>query len=210
MLVRNNFIPFQNVSYCNNEQTVKEAMDHLESVGYRCVPVLEQSTNKFVGNIYLASIYRYLLKKVGDESDSIEKLIEDRDLSIPADSPFVEAFFKIRKYPFLPVLDDQNKLEGILTHSKIIDILEQSWGVKNGVYSITVSSSIYKGALKNFISIVSNEANIEGLLTLDDENRLFRRLVVTLSKKDVDDHKLQQLMKRLDKNGFRTIFVQSL
>lgn len=210
MLVRNNFTPFQNVSYCHDGQTVKEAMAHLESVGFRCVPVLKQSSKKFVGNIYLASIYRYLLKKVGDESDSIEALIEDKDLSIQADSPFVEAFFKIRKYPFLPVLDEQNELEGILTHSKIIDILEQSWGVKNGVYSITVSSSIYKGALKNFISIVSSEANIEGLLTLDDENRLFRRLVLTLSKKNVDDKKLEQLLKKLEKNGFRTLYVQSL
>ncbi|HET7657493.1 MAG TPA: hypothetical protein VFK37_04310, partial [Bacillales bacterium] len=81
---------------------------------------------------------------------------------------------------------------------------------KNGGYSITVSSSIYKGALKNFISIVSSEANIEGLLTLDDEKRLFRRLVVTLSKRDMDDNKLEHLKHKLEKSGFRVIYVQSL
>lgn len=210
MLIKNNYIPLTKVKFCDDEQTIQEAMEFLESVGFRCVPVLNRSTKTYLGNVYLASIYRYMLKNEGDPSDSIKKLVEDTDIYIHDEEPFINAFFNIREFPYLPVLNNEKKLSGILTHSKVIDVLQHSWGMKHGGYTITASSTVYQGALKKFVSVVSQQANIEGLLTLDDEDRVFRRLIVTLSGKSVDQKKVDLVVRKLEKNGFRVLSVQQI
>lgn len=209
MLIKNNFIPLTKVRYCDDGQTVQEAMDFLESVGFRCVPVLDASKT-YLGNVYLSRVYRYILKKEGTPEDSIKNLIVNSDVYIHEEEPFINAFFNIREYPYLPVVNEEKKLSGILTHSKVIDVLQNSWGLEHGGYTVTASSTVYQGALKKFVSIVSQQANIEGLLTMDDEDRLFRRLIVTLSSQSVDDKKVDQLTKKLEKNGFRVISVQKV
>ncbi|HET7578108.1 MAG TPA: cyclic di-AMP binding protein CbpA [Bacillales bacterium] len=210
MQIRNNFIPLSEVKHCHDGQTVQGAMDFLESVGFRCIPVLNQSTGEYLGNIYLVNIYRYLLKEKGQPGDTIENLMDDREVYIHEEEPFVNAFFNIRQYPYLPVVTESKKLTGILTHAKVIDVFQHSWGLKQGGYTITAVSTEYKGALKKFVSVVSQQANIEGLLTLDDEQRLFRRLIVTLSAKNVDDKKIDLITQKLEKNGFRVVSSQEI
>lgn len=210
MQVKNNDIPLSDVRFCENQQTVQSAMDFLESVGYRCVPVLNREEGTFLGNIYLVDVYRYLLKGEGQAEDNIQYLMRDSNIMIHEEDPFINAFFDIREFPYLPVVDHDQKLVGILTHSKVIDVLQNSWGMKNGGYTITASSTVYQGALKKFVSVVTQQANIEGLLTLDDEERLFRRFVVTLSAQSVDEKKVKWLESKLENNGYRVISVQKI
>lgn len=210
MQIKNNYIPLEKVQYCHDGQTVQEAMEYLESVGFRCVPVLSQTNGTYLGNVYVASIYRYLLKKEGEPDSSIQNLLQDQDIYIDEEKPFIDAFFNIREFPYLPVVNKDRKLAGILTHSKVIDVLQHSWGLENGGYTLTVVSTVYHGALKKFVSLVSPQANIEGLLTLDDKDRLLRRLIVTLSDKDVDRKKVDAITRNLEKNGFRVISVQEI
>lgn len=210
MQIKNNDISLAEVRYCDDEQTVQEAMDFLEAVGFRCVPVLDRSSGTYLGNIYLVDVYRYILKQEGEPADSIHHLIKDSKTYIHEEEPFINSFFNIREFPYLPVINEDQQLVGILTHSKVIDVLQHSWGMHHGGYTITASSSDYKGALKRFISIVTQFANIEGLLTLDDEARLFRRLIVTLSAKDVDQKKADLIAHKLEDQGFRVVSLQEI
>src|SRR5699024_6694938 len=137
-------------------------------------------------------------------------LMRDRDIYIHDEEAFINSFFNIREYPFLPVVDGNKRLLGILTHSKLIDVFQHSWGMHTGGYLITASSVDYKGALKRFIATITQYANIEGLLTLDDESRLYRRLIVTLSSKDVDQQKADYIVKKLENQGYKVVFMEKI
>lgn len=209
MKIKHNYVPKEQVRYCKESFTMNEALSLIEEVGYRCVPVLDNSGTKFLGNIYKIHILEAIRENKELINESIDNLITEKESFIYEEYSFFKVFFTIRKLPFIAVLNEGNEFVGILTHAKVMDVLEDSWGVKSGGYTLTIVTSEYKGALKKIINILNKKTNIEGTLTLDNGSKLYRRIVVTLPKEKTIEE-VEELKTMLDKSGFKTVSMDKM
>lgn len=207
MQIKYNAIPKKNVTVCIENFTIQEALEVLEESGFRCIPVLDIEKKKFLGNIYKSRIYEYMVKNAGPITDSVTKLIRDEDIFTYENSSFFKIFFTIKKYPYVAVLKENGEFNGILTHANVMALLEDSWGIKTGSYALTISTHEYQGALKNIVSIIKKYCNIQSLLTLDNESTFLRRVIVTLPK-NTTEKQFQEIVQKLEKEGFRVFDIE--
>ncbi|MCR6096468.1 CBS domain-containing protein [Salipaludibacillus agaradhaerens] len=209
MKIKYNVIPKENVRYCDTTFTIKEAAKTLEDSGFRCIPVLDDTGNYFKGNIYIQHIYRAIVKDTVKWEDSITKLIHDERVHIEEQASFFRIFSRIKRYPYLAVLNAEHQFAGILTHANVMEILEDSWGIQSGRYTLTVSTHEYQGALSNIVASVKKFTNIQSLMTLDNESTFFRRVIITLPESTTNDI-LQNMINHLETEGFRVFDVEKI
>ncbi|MCD7036164.1 cyclic di-AMP binding protein CbpA [Metabacillus sp. GX 13764] len=207
MKIRYNYVKKEAVKYCDIGSTVKDAYEMLKETGYRSIPVLSENGTKFEGLIYKVNVLEYYFEEEGKEEESISALIKDKDACINENDSFIKTFLTIRRLPFLGVLNESGEFTGILTHANIMDVLEDSFGLKTGGYLLTVATKEHKGAIKELVSTVK-DVNIEGMLTLDNGDYL-RRIVVNLSH-DLSEKKLQKIISKLEEKDFRVTYVDDV
>lgn len=209
MKIKYNIIPKHKVTVCKESFTVSEALEVLEDSGYRCIPVLSDDSRVFKGNIYAQLVYRALWKNSAALEDNVMDLVMDQDVFIEETASFFRVFKNIKKYPYLAVIEDNGDFAGILTHANVMSILEDSWGIEQGNYTLTVSTHEYQGALSSIMTSIKKFTTIHSLMTLDNESTFFRRVIITLPK-DISAETLQTMINHLEGDGFRVFDVEKI
>ena len=154
MLIKSLCIPKKKLTTVNETVTLQEAIDILENSGFRCVPILDETGTIFRGNIYKMHIYRHKANG-GDMNLPVTHLLKNATKFISINASFFKVFFSIKELPYISVLDDDNRFYGILTHSSLLNMLQQSWNVNTGSYVLTIASTGLKGDLANMTKIIS-------------------------------------------------------
>ena len=209
MLLKSLVIPKKSLTVVKESCTLEEAIVILENSGYRCVPVLDETETFFGGNIYKMHIYRHKANG-GDMSLPVTHLIKNTTKFINITSSFFKVFFTIKELPYIAVLDDSQRFYGILTHSSLLNMLQESWSVNNGSYVLTIISGGEKGSLAQISKIINQYASIANVMTLDTEkDRSLRRLLITLPA-GVSNETLNQIVTALEKKDFSIAEVEDL
>lgn len=193
----------------NEKATLEEALKILEDSGFRCVPILDDTGKIFRGNIYKMHIYRHK-SQGGDMSLPVTYLLKNATKTIKVNSPFYRVFFNIRDLPYIAVLDEENHFYGILTHSRLLDMLSNAWNMNTGSYVLTVLSDNERGNLVKIAKIISKYTNIAGCLTLDVKSgELVRRTLFTLPA-GVSRDTMETIVDRLEKRGYVVAEIEDL
>ncbi|MDN6293583.1 MAG: cyclic di-AMP binding protein CbpA [Alkalibacterium gilvum] len=209
MLIKQLTVPKNIVSIISEDATLEEAITLLEETGYRCVPVLDQSEKIFRGNIYKMHIYRHKANG-GDMSLPVTHLLKNATKYVHINSSFFKIFFMIKDLPYITVLDENNHFFGILTHSTLIDLLQQSWSIDSGSYVLTIASPGEKGDLTNISKIINRHCSIMSCITLDNQREnMVRRTIMTLEP-DVSEKTLNEIKKNLARKGFKVVQAENL
>lgn len=188
--------------------TLEEALELLEEFGYRCVPILDESGTIYRGNIYRMHLYKH--KSEGkDMSLPVTYLLKNATKFVHTSSSFYNIFFMIKDLPYITVLDENDHFYGILTHSALINLLEQSWKLDKGSYVLTIASAGEKGDLANIAKFVNRYSDIMSCITLDVEEGPIRRTIMTLEPSATSED-VENISKLLDRRGFRVIQVENL
>src|SRR5690606_26790768 len=180
-------------------------LEKLYESGYRCIPVLDDAEEKFVGNAYKVHILEDQLEQ--QEDVPISQLLVDKDAVISKESSFYKVFFSIKKLPYLAVVDEDGLFAGILTHSKIFEILEEAWGYKTGSCALTIVFPETDGILAKTLSEIKKKHPIQCVLSLDDQEWYLRKVIVTLSK-GATTKTVKDIETLLHKIGARIIDVE--
>jgi CBS domain-containing protein len=199
--VKYHFIPKQEVVFSKISDTVGDALDKMQKSGYRCIPVVDESGKRFEGLAYKVDILEYIYEQEGERREGIERIVEDSQAYVFERDSFFRAFYTIRRLPFLGVLNDHHEFVGILTHSNVFDVIEDSFGMNTGGYTLTIATHENKGTIKELGTLLKNY-NIGGLLTLDNGDKYVRRIVVNITD-NLDDAALHKLIAKLEKKDFR-------
>lgn len=196
----------------SEDTTLQEAIDLLEATGFRCVPILDETGKIYRGNIYKMHIYRHK-SRGGDMSLPVTHLLKNATKYIHLKSSFFKVFFMIKDLPYITVLDENNHFYGILTHSSLIDMLQQSWSIEQGSYVITVAVPIEKGSLAEVAKIINRTCSIMSVLSLDLKHEQghtkVRRLIFTLEP-NIQQKDLDIIQRNLDKKGYSIVSVEDL
>ena len=209
MLIKSLCIPKNKLTTVSETVTLQEAIDILEKSGFRCIPILDETGTIFRGNIYKMHIYRHKANG-GDMNLPVTHLLKNATKFISIDASFFKVFFSIKELPYISVLDEDNRFYGILTHSSLLNMLQQSWNVNTGSYVLTIASTGQKGDLANMAKIISRFCSISSCITLDvEQDDLVRRTMITLESGMTKDT-LKELTAALSKKGFRVVEVEDL
>ncbi|KRN27878.1 CBS domain-containing protein [Lactobacillus selangorensis] len=189
--------------------TLTEALKILEDSGYRCVPILDETGQIFRGNIYKMHIYRHK-SRGGDMNLPVTYLLKNATKTIPINAPFFKVFFNIKDLPYIAVLDEDSTFYGILTHSKLLDMLSDSWNVKVGSYVLTVLSNGDRGDLTIMSKIISKTTTIASCITLDaKQDSYVRRTLFTLPT-GITPKQLKTIVARLERRNFRVSEIDDM
>lgn len=187
--------------------TLEEALELLEEYGYRCVPIVDASGKLYRGNIYRMHIYKH--KSEGkDMSLPVTYLLKNANKYVHTYSSFYSIFFMIKDLPYIAVLDENDHFYGILTHSAIINLLEQSWKINSGSYVVTIAAAGEKGDIAAITRIINRYSDIMSLITLDGDTPI-KRAIVTLDP-NLSKEQLDKMSAQLDKRGYRVVQVEDL
>lgn len=187
--------------------TLEEALTLLEDYGYRCVPILDESGKIYRGNIYRMHLYKH--KSEGkDMSLPVTHLIKNATKFVHTYSSFYSIFFMIKDLPYITVLDENDHFYGILTHSALINLLEQSWKINAGSYAVTIAAAGEKGDIAAITRIVNRYSDIMSLITLDGDTPI-KRAIVTLAP-NMTKANLDKMADQLDRRGYRVVQVEDL
>jgi len=146
-------------------------------------------------------IYRHK-SRGGDMSLPVTTLMKNATKTISVDSPFFKVFFNIKDLPYIAVLDENNLFYGILTHSRLLSMLSDSWNLDISSYVLTVSSSGDRGDLEKMSKIFAKYVSVAACMTLDAKsNEVVRRTLFTLPS-GTDIETLKEIIKRLEKKSF--------
>ncbi|MGL0749103.1 cyclic di-AMP binding protein CbpA [Secundilactobacillus paracollinoides] len=209
MLLKSLVKPKERLVTVQENVTLEEALKVLEDSGYRCVPILDETGTIFRGNIYKMHIYRHK-SRGGDMQLPVTTLLKNATQFITVNAAFFNVFFSIKDLPYIAVLDANNKFYGILTHTRLMDMLSQSWNVNIGSYVLTVVSPGDRGDLASIAKIITKYTSIASVISLDaQEGELVHRIMFTLPE-DVDKDKLDRIVKALERKEFRVPEIEDL
>lgn len=209
MLLKTLVYKKKDLTTVSETSNLEEALEILETSGYRCVPILDTSGNIFRGNIYKMHIYRHKANG-GDMTLPVTHLLKNATKFIYLDTSFFKVFFTIKELPYIAVLDSQNHFYGILTHSTLLGMLSQSWSVEQGSYVLTIASTGKQGDLAAISKIIAKYSSIASCITLDiEKDEYIRRTLITLpshTEKSVCD----SIVNHLEKKNYKVIEIENL
>ncbi|KRM69325.1 cyclic di-AMP binding protein CbpA [Apilactobacillus ozensis] len=209
MLMKSLVKPKSRLTTLNENATLEEALKVLEDSDFRCVPVLDTTGNIFRGNIYKMHIYRHK-SRGGDMQLPVTTLLKNATKFVNINSAFFYVFFSIKDLPYITVLDNNNNFYGILTHTRLLDMLSQSWNVNIGSYVVTVLSHGDRGDLEGMSKIISKYTSIASVISLDaQEGELVHRVMFTLPN-SVDKELLSRITAALERKSFRVAEIEDL
>ncbi|MDF7682091.1 cyclic di-AMP binding protein CbpA [Lactobacillus sp. ESL0679] len=213
MLIKSLVIKKDYLTTVNEHATLEEALKILEDSGFRCVPILDDTGTIFRGNIYKMHIYRH--KSQGkDMSLPVTDLLKNATKTIKVNSPFFKVFFTIKDLPYITVLDEGGKFYGILTHSRLLDMLSNAWNVKTGSYVFTVLTDNDRGNLAKMTKVITKYSNIAGVMSLDataaeSDGTFVRRILFTLPS-GVTLEVLKTIVGKLEHKGYVVTEIEDL
>lgn len=188
--------------------TLEEALELLEEYGYRCVPVLDETGTIYRGNIYRMHLYKH--KSEGkDMSLPVTHLLKNATKYVHTSSSFFSIFFMIKDLPYITVLDENDHFYGILTHSALINLLEQSWKLEVGSYVLTIAAAGEKGDLAAITRIINRHSDIMSCITLDGDGSPIKRTIMTLEPSATEEV-VEKISTALDRRGYRVVQVENL
>ncbi|WP_284139099.1 MULTISPECIES: cyclic di-AMP binding protein CbpA [unclassified Virgibacillus] len=208
MLVSNDYVNKKDVVYVTENTSMKDVMTKLADSGYRCIPVLDESGEKYVGNIYKVDLLKY--EKEHSLDDAVAQLVSDREIGfVKEDDPFFKVFSTIKQLPYLAVVNEEKDFLGILTNGNVIQVLENAWGVHNGSYSLTIGTIEYAGVLRKMLKIINKYCNVQSVISLNNNSKYVRRVCIVLPK-EVTEEMAKKIEADLDRNNFTVTDIEKL
>lgn len=207
MLIKNDYLGRQDVVYVKENDSMQDVLNRLEETGYRCIPVLDESGNKYVGNIYKVHLLEY--DRDHSLNETVSKLVSDQDGYVKEDDPFFKVFSSIKRLPYLAIVNDSEEFKGILTNGNVIQVLENAWGANIGSYSLTIGTIEYSGVLRKMLKIVNKHCNVQSVISLNNGSKYVRRVCIVLPD-EVDEQTVNTIEKDLDTNNFTVTDVEKL
>ena len=206
MLVKQKQFKKNDVVFVKENDTISSVLGILNDCGYRCIPVLDEAGDKFIGNIYKIEVLEYKLKS-GDMKQPVKNLTEEPDAYIHENSSFYEVFHSIKQLPYLAVVDTKGHFSGILPHSRVFELLEEAWGYKTGSCALTVAIPDTDGIMIKVLSAVKKIWQVHCLFSLDNDTTYLRRVILTLEK-GATEKTVADIDAALNKVGARIVDIE--
>ncbi|MBM7618059.1 CBS domain-containing protein [Weissella uvarum] len=193
--------PKERLTTVTESTTLSEALTILEDYNFRAIPIVDSTGQLYRGVVYKMHLYRHLAKD-GDMQLPVTAVMRNMTKFINLDDSFFDLTFAIRDLPFISVLDQQNHFIGIITHTRYMKLLEDSWEPEEGNYVITLVADGERGSLDRAAKIMSRYTTLLSIVTVNPTEQLRTGRIIATLPGNLSDKTRQRMVKALERKGF--------
>ncbi|MBO0958127.1 CBS domain-containing protein [Neobacillus sp. MM2021_6] len=208
MFVKNIMIPKHESFTVQADVTLKEALSLLETHQIDGLPVLQGE--KYLGvatrfNIYEGYFLSNLKKEEYLTTTYVQDIVSYQNKYLEGGELFERTLLDLKDFPLLAVVDANKNFLGVVTRSDVISSFESAFGVNRPGVRIAFTSVETEGRIARLSEIAHQfHEHIISLVTFDETDKLVRRIVMKIEKKD----NIDRFTKKLEEHGFRILSIQ--
>ncbi len=201
-------IPNHNCVTVQEDTTLAIALERLEKNEIDGVPVLQGE--KYIGVATRFKIYEkfFLSGRQKDEflsSTTVKDIATHQDKYLLGEEVFEKTLLDLKDFPLLAVIDSNRKFLGVVTRSDVLSTFQSAFGVNRPGVRIAFTSVETEGRIARLSEIAHHfHEHIISLVTFDETDKLVRRIVMKVEKKD----NIDRFTKKLEEQGFRILSIQ--
>ncbi|MGO1059967.1 CBS domain-containing protein [Planococcus sp. FY231025] len=186
--------------------TVETGFELLEKHGIDALPVIDGT--KFLGMFTWYHTSQAFFRSGKSKEDfikgiKVQEVAVNQDVSLKLDDVFEKAIVELNDFPIIAVVDGTEFL-GIVTRYDVMTQLESAFGMRQEGTRITFTSVESEGRIGRLADIIEKyKESVISLVTFDETDKLVRRIVLKIKKKD----NLERFLKELEKSGFRVMDI---
>lgn len=207
MFVKNIMIPKHNVITVQSNDTLSEALNKLEENRIDGLPIL--NGNKYAGIVTRYNLYENFFNSNQSKEEYLQnttcsEIATYQDKYLKGQEVFEKTLLDLKDFPILAVVDDKNEFMGIVTRFDVLEQFQSAFGVNRAGVRIAFTSIETEGRIARLADIAHHfHEHIISLVTFDETDKLIRRIVMKIEKKD----NLDKFVKKLEDSGFRILDI---
>ena len=207
MFVKSAMIPKHKCYVVQESDSVEKALEVLEHHQIDGVPVL--AGDDYVGVITRYNIFQNFfnsekLKEDFVKETTVKDIATHQDTYLVGDEIFEKTLVELRAFPILPVIDENRKFLGLVTRYDVLDQFQSAFGMNRPGVRIAFTSVETEGRIARLGDIIQqHHESVISLVTFDATDKLLRRIVLKIEKKD----NIEKFLKKLEKSGFRILDI---
>lgn len=208
VFVKNMMIPNHACVTVQEDTTLGVALEQLEKNQIDGVPVLQGK--KYLGVVTRYNIYEnyFLSGKQKEEylsSITVKEIATHQEKFLLGEEVFEKTLLDLKDFPLLAVVDQNRKFLGVVTRSDVLSTFQSAFGVNRPGVRIAFTSVETEGRIARLSEIAHHfHEHIISLVTFDETDKLVRRIVMKVEKKD----NIDRFTKKLEEQGFRVLSIQ--
>lgn len=188
------------------DDSVQVGFDLLEKYTIDALPVVEGTEYKGIFTWYHAYRAFFHSGKTKEEfvkTTKVSDVIVNEDVYLNINDVYEKALVELNDFPIIAVVEDGQFL-GIVTRFDVVNQLQSAFGMDRPGYRITFTSVESEGRIGRLGEIIEKfKESVVSLVTFDETNKMVRRIVLKIEKKD----NINRFVKELEKSGFRVLDI---
>lgn len=208
MFVKNIMIPKHECVTLQEGTKLNAALEQLEKHEIDGIPVLQK--DQYIGVVTRYNIYEnyFLSGKPKEEylnSTTVESIASFQDKYLEGEEVFEKTLLDLKNFPLLAVVDPNRKFLGAVTRSDVLTTFGSAFGINRPGVRIAFTSVETEGRIARLSEIAHHfHEHIISLVTFDETDKLVRRIVMKIEKKN----NIDRFTKKLEEQGFRILSIQ--
>jgi CBS domain-containing protein len=207
MFAKSVMIPKEKCITIQTTESVQTALEVLEKNSIDALPVLEKGVYRGILNRYIAYRAFYFSGLSKDEflaTTSLMDVVTREDTYLSIDDVFENSLVQLNDFPIIAVVEE-NKFLGLVTRYDTMEQFRGAFGMDKPGVRISFTSVETEGRIARVGDIIQKfHESVISLVTFDETDKLLRRIVLKIEKRD----NVQKFLKELDKSGFRVLDIQ--
>lgn len=207
MFAKSVMIPKEKCISIQTTESLQTALDVLETNQIDALPVLENGIYKGILNRYIAYrafYYSGLSKEEFLATTSLLDVVMRENIYLSIDDVFENSLVQLNDFPIIAVVEE-NKFLGLVTRYDTMEQFRGAFGMDKPGVRISFTSVETEGRIARVGGIIQKfHESVISLVTFDETDKLLRRIVLKIEKRD----NVEKFLKELDKSGFRVLAIQ--
>jgi len=207
MFAKSVMIPKEKCISIQTTESVHTALEVLEKNQIDALPVLENGIYRGLLNryiVYRAFYFSGLSKDEFLSTTSLLDVVSKEDTFLSIDDVFENSLVQLNDFPIIAVVEE-NKFLGLVTRYDTMEQFRGAFGMDKPGVRISFTSVETEGRIARVGDIIQKfHESVISLVTFDETDKLLRRIVLKIEKRD----NVQKFLKELDKSGFRVLDIQ--
>jgi predicted transcriptional regulator len=208
MFVKSIMIPKHNCFTVQNNETLRSGLEKLELNQVDGLPVLDG--DRYVGILTRFGIYENCFQSDKQKDDFlnstlVNEIATHQEKILNGEEVFEKTLFDLKDFPLLAVVDQNRKFLGVVTRSDVLEQFQSAFGVNRPGVRIAFTSIETEGRIARLSEIAHHfQEHIISLVTFDETDKLVRRIVMKVEKKD----NIDRFTTKLEEHGFRILSIK--
>jgi predicted transcriptional regulator len=207
MFVKSVMIPKYSCYTIGCEETLQSALDQLEKHQIDGLPVLDGE--KYAGIITRYGIYESYFNSSQEKETylagtKVRDIADHKEVVLRGNEIFERLLLDLKDFPLLAVVDAEGKFLGAVTRFDVMVQFQSAFGTNRPGVRIAFTSVETEGRIARLSEIARHfHEHIISLVTFDETDKLVRRIVMKIEKKD----NIDKFIKKLEESGFRVLDI---